>query len=554
MRYANKFVTISVILCAPFSAAQNSSQSAASSAPIKAGVEFVQVPVVVQRGGKHLPGLSKNDFSLQQDGKQQPLASFEEIHATTSTTAKQDAASFGNGFASGGATPQIVMLAIDTVNTSPFDQAYFRDELKKYFAQMKPTDSPLGLVELTRGGLHVLHDFTRDAGALMSGLDKAHTVPAKNNDTSSVLSKAANEQQQRDEGLADQNPDMEQRLDALLAQEDQVSRFQDSTTRIDSLLALQQLAQMLKGIPGRKTLLWAGSGFPFASLSSTNAAGQRSLAPDRAGSALDLHAYTWKLLNDANVAVYPIDTRRTTNTAYDVMDVTNKYSPTYRQKEMARDADSDTQATLLSVAEKTGGKACIGRTDLHNCIREAADDNRDYYLLGFYVDKSNHAPGWHKVTIKLDQKASLRYREGFIIQASKPDQVRNTDLQLALNSAFAYTSLPFTGRFLSFTPEGDNKNVNFQLRIPPNAISLEDAKIDFDILAVVRAPGGKETARISQHISQTLPPQGVATIQAQGINYTNKLAVPPGEYGVWFVLRDNPTGRTGSVTVPLKVQ
>ena len=53
---------------------------------------------------------------------------------------------------------------------------------------------------------------------------------------------------------------------------------------------------------------------------------------------------------------------------------------------------------------------------------------------------------------------------------------------------------------------------------------------------------------------RALQAQNVATIQAEGINYTNKLAVPPGEYGVWFVLRDNPSGRTGSVSVPLKVQ
>src|SRR5882724_4910596 len=47
-----------------------------------AGAELVQVPVIVQKSGKHLSGLSKNDFTLQQDGKDQPIASFEEVHAT----------------------------------------------------------------------------------------------------------------------------------------------------------------------------------------------------------------------------------------------------------------------------------------------------------------------------------------------------------------------------------------------------------------------------------------------------------------------------------------
>src|SRR5882724_8417544 len=47
-----------------------------------AGTELVQVPVIVQKSGKHLSGLSKNDFTLQQDGNDQPIVSFEEIDAT----------------------------------------------------------------------------------------------------------------------------------------------------------------------------------------------------------------------------------------------------------------------------------------------------------------------------------------------------------------------------------------------------------------------------------------------------------------------------------------
>src|SRR4051812_36760159 len=36
--------------------------------------EYVQVPVIVQKSGKHLTGLSKTDFIIQQDGKDQPIA------------------------------------------------------------------------------------------------------------------------------------------------------------------------------------------------------------------------------------------------------------------------------------------------------------------------------------------------------------------------------------------------------------------------------------------------------------------------------------------------
>ena len=59
-----------------------SKEQATSEQPtFKAATEFVQVPVIVQRSGKHVSGLSKNDFTLEQDGKSQAIATFEEVHA-----------------------------------------------------------------------------------------------------------------------------------------------------------------------------------------------------------------------------------------------------------------------------------------------------------------------------------------------------------------------------------------------------------------------------------------------------------------------------------------
>ena len=535
-------------------AAQTNLQSQQSQSTFQSGVEFIQISAIVQRGGKHVAGLTKDDFVLLQDGKPQHLASFDEVHASRAGL-KTEEGTFGNVYSTGGDTPpQIVILAIDTVNTPTLEQANFREEMKKYLSDRKPDDPPIGLVELTRSGLRILHDFTRDSKALLAGMESIKALPSKNNDTSALISKTNNEQQQRNEGFADQNPMMDELMTRVLAQEEQMTRFQNATTRIDSLLVLQQLAQTFKGIPGRKTLLWVGSGFPFMEISSINAAGQKSLAPDRAGSTLDQQAYTWQLLNDANIAVYPIDTRSVTNSAYDVMNPSNKYSPTFQQKEVAREVESQTTATFQAVAQQTGGKPCVSRTDLHNCIREAAEENRDYYLLGFYLDKEHNSAGWHKVQLKLNQKASLRYREGFIVAAHKPDATRNTDLSTALNSPFSFTSLRFSGRFKGTREAGENRDVEFELRIPPDSVSLADSSIDFDILAMVRAPGGKEVAHIAQHIQRSIPAENAAAIQKQGINYSNKLTVPAGEYGVWFVLRDNPTGRTGSVSVPLKVQ
>ncbi|HUS18913.1 MAG TPA: VWA domain-containing protein [Terriglobales bacterium] len=542
-----RLTALNLVLLSVLAAGQD---APSQSITLKTSTDFVQIPVIVQRSGKHLGGLTKNDFVLRQDGKDQPIATFEEVRGTTANTP----ASSGDQFKSDQTPQQLAIIAVDSVNTAPMDQEYFKQELIKYFAESKSTSEPIGIMLVTRGGIRVLHDFTTDRKSLLATAQSLNvSVMAKNNEPSPLLKEQINELMGANGALSETETKLLNNSEIMDAREELMSRFQDMTARIDSLGTLQQIAQALKGVPGRKTLLWAGSGFPFMSGAVAVGPAGRQISPERMGETVDQHAYTWKLLNDANVAVYPIDTRRTVNTAFQVMDTSLKYSPSAQDKERARENDTEVLNTFKSIAAETGGKPCIYRTDLRNCLKEATEDDHEYYLLGFYVDRSRSSPGWHKVGVSVTQKASVRHRAGFLIALTDPEKVRQSDIALALNSPYAYTSLHFTGRFSSATENGKTKAVPFQLQIPPDAITIEGDQINFDIVAVARALGGKEAARLGQRIQRKLKPDALTEIRANGINYRNKMDLPPGDYGVWFVLRDNPTGRTGSVTVPVKL-
>jgi len=65
---------------------------------------------------------------------------------------------------------------------------------------------------------------------------------------------------------------------------------------------MQQVAQALAGLPGRKSLIWAGA----ASFSVSDNTMQ--LAPagrDSLADVLPLYERTWQLMNDAQIALYP---------------------------------------------------------------------------------------------------------------------------------------------------------------------------------------------------------------------------------------------------------
>jgi hypothetical protein len=187
-------------------------------------------------------------------------------------------------------------------------------------------------------------------------------------------------------------------------------------------------------------------------------------------------------------------------------------------------------------------------------MKEFSADSHDYYMIGFYVDK-NSKPGWHAISVRLDAKAELRYRNGFEYSNFDPEKVRLTDLQLAMMSPLPYTSVPFSGRFSDVQPTSPKRLVHFELALPPDALSLGEANdlLNFDILAVARGIDGREVAKQAQRITRKLQSPQAAVIRSEGVRYMNKIELPPGKYGVWVIVRDNVSGRTGSITTSLVV-
>jgi hypothetical protein len=75
------------------------------------------------------------------------------------------------------------------------------------------------------------------------------------------------------------------------------------------------------------------------------------------------------------------------------------------------------------------------------------------------------------------------------------------------------------------------------------------------ILASTLAWGQQNsTVTFTSHANLVLVPVVVSNNQRTGLNYNNDLVLPPGEYSVHFVVRDNLTGRLGTVSAPLQVK
>lgn len=532
---------------------------------IRTQTNLVLVPVEVRHKGQHVAGLDRDKFTILQDGKPVKLASFEEVRTTTEHLKRAAAGpkEFTNEVQGNPATARYTIIAIDRINTTTMDMQRLRQGLTKFLSQAADSGEPIRLVAINPSSIQTIQDFTTDPQVLARALERMKTPAGKVNDNGSMLKEALED---ASASVLDSPTTAEGQVAAFLSQLDNAKAmeqtsiaFQQRTQRLNSLEALQMVAQTLAGLPGRKSLVWASSGYPFGlniRESRNSNAGMATMQIDysQAMEAGALDEYTMRLMNAANIAIYPVDARGTQNTAWDVMDTTHKYSPSYAEKQQAQYANQEVISTFEHLAAATGGKPCFERTDLSGCFKDAMEDARDYYIVGYYVD-SKTKPGWHKLQVKVAADANVRSRSGFVYSNLKPADTRVQDMRLALSSYLLDPGIPFRGVWNVNDDKSDKKKVSFDLQISPQArlVSAEESHLDLDVAALARAKDGSLAGQFTQKIDRSLPPAAVQTIDTAGIHYKNAMDLAPGKYVVRLVIRDNNTGRIGSATTLVEV-
>src|ERR1700722_1621042 len=139
-----------------------------------ARAELVLLPTLVtDKSGNHISGLTKEDFTVFENGAPQPIATFEEIKSDpTRLSRPRNPGEFSNAMAGETSNRRITLMVLDLLNTRFVDQAYARKDLLKYLTQSVDQREPTALYTLTRSGIHIVHDFTTDPRVLVAALHK----------------------------------------------------------------------------------------------------------------------------------------------------------------------------------------------------------------------------------------------------------------------------------------------------------------------------------------------------------------------------------------------
>jgi VWFA-related protein len=533
-----------------------------SSASDEAKVEFrtqtvlIEIPVVVtDKSGKHLHGLSKEAFNVFENGRIVNVANVEEVIANNSpiATVAVPPGQFRNLGLVSLQPRNVVVIALDTVNTPFLDQAYGRKQLIKFLAQNVDSGELLSLMLITSHGLKVVQGLTGDPANLVTSLKRV------SGEISTLETFSMNERNQAfGEGLptniADPYASPLEALSNFVDHGDAIeAQFQQQNAIETTMNAFLGIAWSLSGVPGRKSLVWATGGFPFSMDSpSTVPGGYLSLLYER----------TMLALNEAGISVYPVDIRGLMNQSM--------FAEGGRSRPLTGLSASQQLVnrmwlqqgkfdTLNDFADMTGGKAFYNTNDLAGSFKRAADDASSYYMLSYYLDTHNNKPGWRKLQVKLPGRdVEVRSRTGFFVTNAtmNPMLSRDRDMLNALHSPIEGTGVPVTVQWLGVSPVGDKKKAVFLAQMPAGSLSFDPAgrdRLNFDFAAMAYDQDGKEAGQASQNFAKPVPESQLASVRTNGVGFRNFLELAPGKYTVRFVVRDNVTGKVGSVTAPLTI-
>jgi hypothetical protein len=221
-----------------------------------------------------------------------------------------------------------------------------------------------------------------------------------------------------------------------------------------------------------------------------------------------------------------------------------------------------TQEVMATLSSDTGGKAFFDSNDFAPAFAQVQRDSSAYYAIGFHSLNLARDGRYRKLTIKINRPGvKLEYRPGYYApadfqHAGREDREQELEEQLA--SDLPATDMAVYLDAMYFRLDENRFFVPVSLIVPGSQIpfvkggdpmSREKDKATLDIIGTVTDEAKRPIGRVRETVRLNLDPAQQA--RQKNIQYTTSFNLPPGQYHLKFVVRENQTGQMGSFEADL---
>ena len=561
-------VAAMAMLTAPLGAQEAATQSPAAPAPvnprqgppppptalsrggkgtIRSTVNLVEIDVqVTDRDGKPIKGLKQEQFSISEDGKLQKVSTFEyndiERIETAGTIADAPISIALGAVVSPETVKAVVrdhrmiVLFFDLTSLQPEDLLRSTHSAEKYIReQMTPADL-VGVVAFGNT-LKVIANFTNDRDLLQQSVEAL--VPGHEAALASLADAAT---AANGETLVSEDTGA-----AFTADDTEFNIF--NTDR--KLAAIESICEVLDGIPGKKSLIQFTGGITQT--------GEENRS--------ELIAAT-NSANRSNVSIYAVDSHGllTATPGGDASMGASGGNAMFTGATVVSQSQSrqDSRETLATLAGDTGGRSFFDVGDFGKVFQSVQNDTSGYYLVGYYSTDSKRDGSWRRIQVKLDQLpagAHIRAREGYY--APKDFGVFTTEdrerqLEEAFRSDTPEVELPLAVETAQFRLDRNQVFVPISAKLAASALQWAQKRgsheTAFDFAAEVRdAKTNSVVGALRDTITVKIDTEHFQDLQQKSLVYQGGIILPPGEYKLKFLARENQSGRIGTFEDGLSV-
>ena len=457
-------------------------QAATQPPTFKSGINIVEVDVVVMdRSGRPVRGLRREDFEVLEDGKPVEVTSFAAVDIPVAAPVSGEPAADRSGGAVGSNDQpedgRVLLIVLDDYHVS-FDAGRAvasRAIARKLVEQMGPSD--LASVIATSGRTSSQAEFTSDKARLLEAIAKF--FPQSEYAASGLTGP-----------LPGQNA----------ASRGRGMDFDAEIKTRWAMDALSNAAKALATIPHRrKAVLLVSQGLPVSV--------EEIVTNQNASGAFQAFRDFLLTAQRSNIVIYPMDPCG--------LDLDGGCNTSSRQN-------------LQSLAEATGGFAVTNTNAPEQSVERMMAESGTYYLLGYSSPAAPYDGRRHRIRVRTREAGlQIRAREGYV-SPRKPPRSAPAASGVDVLSEAAIQSRGLTMRIAAVpAPLGTKPGATVAVGIEvPAAEAIRAGVIDFSVMAV--DANGKVRARQrfrSNFESKNTAPAGWARLGS-------RVDVPPGRYQI----------------------
>jgi VWFA-related protein len=521
------------------------------STAIRQNVSEVVVDVVVwNQQQKAVGGLTRSDFRLYDNGKQQSITEFEVENmggrpGATAGGSASPATQTGPGMPRGW-----IALFFDDRHLTASDLDRARLAAEKFVREKLPAADEVGV--FTASGL-VAQDFTTDASKVLGAIESLRLQTLPNSEGGAITFSPCTAYpmgpwsaylilDSGDTEAAKLYSCGERSAFAVTAHAESVLSFAEVVSK-DVMARIREVIARLAQVRGQRTVVVISDGFFATSLGRE----KDEMAQDalRAGVVVDsLNGEGLAASNELDLDANPR------------IPVGSPYEESLHKTQRQELAD-----VLEGWARDTGGIYFHNNNDLAAGLQEFADVPAVSYRLAFSPPNPKDNGDFHHLKVKVAAHGSFRIqaRQGYYAptpQVAKKENIERAFLAEVLGTD-QQESIPVQVGAESRSPTPGAPGIKLSMGLSPLALSFQKEQgrhVDkVEMVGALFGQGGSFVAGQVAVLDMNLDKETLSNLIRNGVHITLALKVPRGHYRLRFVLVDTGSGKMFATTLPAEI-